>query len=61
MVLKIYNRWGEKIFENNDQQNGWNGNFKSKELDSGVYAYFFESTLVNKDSYTKSGNINLIR
>ncbi|MEA3495455.1 MAG: gliding motility-associated C-terminal domain-containing protein, partial [Bacteroidota bacterium] len=26
--LQIYNRWGEKIFESNDQNKGWNGKFK---------------------------------
>ena len=27
--MKIFNRWGEKIYETNDLQRGWNGKDKN--------------------------------
>ena len=28
--LSVYNRWGEKVFESNDFQFGWNGMYKNE-------------------------------
>ncbi|OPZ96746.1 MAG: hypothetical protein BWY70_01677 [Bacteroidetes bacterium ADurb.Bin408] len=57
----IYNRWGEKVFETNQAENGWNGLYKSKESPVGVYIYALEATLLNGRKYKKTGNITLIR
>jgi gliding motility-associated-like protein len=36
--LKIYNRWGELLFETNDITNGWNGkNKEGNSVPAGVY------------------------
>ena len=59
--LIIYDRWGEKIFETNDQKKGWNGYFKGMKIDPGVFVYYLEATCVNKEKFVKKGNITLIR
>jgi gliding motility-associated-like protein len=61
MNFVIYNRWGEKIFESTSQNTCWDGTYKGKPCNNGVYVYRFEATLKNKDFITKQGNINLIR
>ena len=35
----IYDRWGEKIFETNDMNEGWNGVYKSRLCEQDVYVY----------------------
>lgn len=61
MTFVIYDRWGEKIFETNNQNSCWDGTFKGNPCFNGVYVYRFEATLKNKEFITKQGNINLIR
>ncbi len=59
--LIIFDRWGETVFETNDQNGYWNGIFKGKQMDTDVYFYtlIVEQALAN--SIIKKGNINLIR
>jgi gliding motility-associated-like protein len=61
MNFVIYNRWGEKIFESSSQNNCWDGTYKGKMCNNGVYVYRLDATLKNKEFITKQGNINLIR
>lgn len=36
-MLSIYNRFGQRVFTSTDAGVGWNGNFKGKKQNSGVY------------------------
>jgi gliding motility-associated-like protein len=57
----VFNRWGEKVFESNDQSNCWDGKYKDKPLNSGVFAFKFSALLQNGQSIEQSGNLTLIR
>ncbi|MGD0711816.1 MAG: PKD domain-containing protein, partial [Bacteroidales bacterium] len=57
----IYDRWGEKVFETYDQSTGWNGTFKGKACDPGVFDYYMKATCINDKEFIKKGNITLIR
>jgi len=35
----IYNRWGEKIFDTDDQMKGWDGTHRGKPVDPGVFFF----------------------
>jgi gliding motility-associated-like protein len=37
--LQIYNRWGEKVFDTPDINEGWDGSFKGSPQPAGVYVY----------------------
>ena len=46
-TFRVFDRWGELIFqaENlpvNSEQEGWNGTFKNKPVQQGVYVFFAE-------------------
>lgn len=61
MYFVIYSRWGEKIFETVQQEIGWNGTFKQKECQTGVYDYYFKGKCKDGDELELKGNITLIR
>ncbi|MCC6384856.1 MAG: gliding motility-associated C-terminal domain-containing protein [Bacteroidia bacterium] len=61
LIFRIYNRWGEKVFETTLPQSGWNGTFKGKKVQPGVYDYYLEITCVNREKFFKKGNVTLIR
>jgi gliding motility-associated-like protein len=58
--LSVYNRWGEKIFETSNPLEGWNGTFKDKKQDSGVYVWYCSFKKNNKKE-ERRGTVVLIR
>jgi gliding motility-associated-like protein len=61
LTFMIFNRWGEKVFETNDQNVGWNGTYKGEELNTGVFVYRLEGKTYDGKGYSSKGNITLIR
>jgi large repetitive protein len=57
----VYHRWGEKVFETNDPHHGWDGTFKGKPAETGVYVYLVEARLENGMTVKRSGNVTLVR
>jgi gliding motility-associated-like protein len=60
-TMLIFNRWGQLIFESNDLKKGWDGKYKGKLLEFGVYTYRIEAT--EKDTTEKkvfSGRVTLV-
>lgn len=65
LYFVIYNRWGEKIFETNDQNTGWDGTFGGSQLPPDAYGYYLRYKCIGmgaSDEYQfKKGNVTLIR
>jgi gliding motility-associated-like protein len=61
MHFKIYNRYGQLVFETTNQEEGWDGIFNGQRMNQGVFAYTLEYTLVNGVSGKKEGSITLVR
>jgi len=40
--LRIFNRWGDKVYETRNYQNDWAGTFESRLLPAGTYFYVLE-------------------
>jgi len=59
--LLIYNRYGEKVFETSDITEGWDGTYKGKDENAGVFAYYLEYEYVNGDKGSLKGNITLVK
>jgi len=61
MIWKIYNRWGQVVFESNDYRMGWDGTFKGKPQPMDVYAYTLDVNFSDGTKTRKTGDITLIR
>ena len=59
--FKIYNRWGELVFESYDVSNKWNGTFKGEDCPQDNYSYILDVTMQNDKTYHKQGGILLLR
>jgi gliding motility-associated-like protein len=57
----IYDRWGQLVFQTKDQNACWDGKFKGKEMNAGVFAYKLTIKLQNGDFQIRSGNLTLMK
>ncbi len=61
MRFIVYNRWGQKVFESNSKNQGWDGKFNGVVQPMDVYAYTLEVEFTDGTRATKKGDITLIR
>ena len=60
--LYIYNRWGQQIYETKNSSDCWNGKYKDKYVEPGVYVYFLEFTqFFNHQKIRYTGKITVVR
>ncbi|MEM6344659.1 MAG: gliding motility-associated C-terminal domain-containing protein [Bacteroidota bacterium] len=59
--IKIYDRWGQVVFEANDPQFGWDGNKNGRAVPEGVYTYVVDARTFKGDPIRRGGTITLIR
>lgn len=61
MNLKIFNRWGQLIFESNEQSIGWDGTYKGKPQAMEAYGFTLNVTFIDGTTLSKTGNVTLLR
>jgi gliding motility-associated-like protein len=61
MIFRIYNRWGQVVFETNDPNQGWDGTFKGNPQPMDVYTYTLDAIFADGTKTTRKGDITLIR
>ncbi|SFT70106.1 gliding motility-associated C-terminal domain-containing protein [Lishizhenia tianjinensis] len=60
--MVIYNRWGEQIFISNDAKGYWDGTYKGKLVEDGIYTWRIEYKSLGNDERTViTGNVTVIR
>ncbi|MEO8147120.1 MAG: PKD domain-containing protein [Bacteroidia bacterium] len=60
--FKIYNRWGELVFETNDIHKGWDGYYKGQLQNVETYVYVAKvETWIEGKLLEKKGSFNLLR
>jgi gliding motility-associated-like protein len=60
-TFSIFNRWGERVFETNDQAQGWDGNYKSEPAKQDVYVYKINLTTTHGELKQYTGQVTLYR
>ena len=58
--MQIFNRWGTLIFETFDINRPWNGYYKGKLCQQGVYVWLVEGKYANGRPFKKAGDITLL-
>jgi gliding motility-associated-like protein len=61
MYFTVYDRWGQKMFETRNQNEGWDGTYKGKKLDPAVFGWYVEGTCEVGEKFFKKGNVTLLR
>jgi gliding motility-associated-like protein len=59
--FRIFNRWGNLIFETTDAEKGWNGEYNGIPQPIGVYVYEVEVVAKSGKTIRKQGNVTLLR
>jgi gliding motility-associated-like protein len=59
--FSIYNRWGAKVYESSDINEGWDGKFNNESQPMGVYIYTIEAITPTGKKFNKQGNVTVIR
>ena len=59
--LQIYNRWGELIFESNNIKQGWDGYYRDRICQVGVYVWKAYAKLNNGKIFNKTGDVTLLK
>jgi|GEM_PF-698937 len=59
--FRIYNRWGNMVFETSDINAGWDGTYKGKPQSQDVFVYEVEAVTNTGEIFVQKGNITLLR
>lgn len=61
VIVSVFNRYGNVVYENQNYQNNWDGTYKGKPVPDGTYYYVVTYRLINAIGYTAKGNVTIIR
>ena len=58
--LAIFDRWGHQLFNEEGQTVGWDGSYKGKICEQGVYIFKLEVTAMSGEKRYKTGHVTLL-
>jgi gliding motility-associated-like protein len=60
--FKVYNRWGQLIYDNDTPDTGWDGNFNDNPQPTEAYFYMISVRFINgEEAGNFQGNVTLVR
>jgi len=59
--MTIVSRWGQIVYQTTDPTRGWNGYFRGRLCDEGLYYYRIEGIYENGQPFMKIGDVVLLR
>jgi len=59
--VRVFNRWGEKMYESDDLEEGWDGKHNNIDCQQDVYMYIVRVTGFDGKDYEYSGTVTLVR
>ena len=60
--MKIFDRWGELLYETFDMNNGWDGTYGGKIVADGVYVWSISfGDTISDDRYYRKGHVTLLK
>ncbi|MBL4592525.1 MAG: gliding motility-associated C-terminal domain-containing protein [Flavobacteriales bacterium] len=61
VLFRVYSRWGELIYESSNIDGCWDGTNNGSDLNTGVYTYTVQATLINSEEIELKGNVTLFK
>jgi len=66
LEFKVYDKWGNEVymlkkFHANDLNLGWNGNYRRKAVDPGVFVWYVEVLFIDNVVKVYSGNVTVLK
>jgi hypothetical protein len=58
--MKVFNRYGEKIWESSYKNNQWDCIYRAEEIPDGVYAWYLQFSGWNEKEYRKTGVVHVL-
>lgn len=59
--FRVFNRWGEKLFESNSYDIGWDGTRDARPVEPDVYIYWLDATCTNGQTIQLHGNVTVLK
>ncbi len=60
-IMRVYDGWGQVVYEGKDYTKGWDGNYKGTPQPLGLYTWFVQYDVRNKPTQAHTGNVTLLR
>ena len=62
LSIKIFNRWGQQVYQSDDLNGAWDGTFNGKQQEAGVYIYDMSFSFIGEErTRFYKGNVTLLR
>ena len=61
MIFRVFDRWGEMVFESTNRNYGWDGTFRGKAMDPDVYDYYLKVICIDGIESIIKGNVTLLK
>jgi len=61
ILFRVYSRWGALIYETEDIEACWDGEYNGSTLNSGVYVYTVKAKLINGEEIELKGDVTLFK
>jgi gliding motility-associated-like protein len=59
--FEVYNRWGERVFNTENFEQGWDGTIDGKEAPSGSYIYIVQYQSSDGKEFQQKGTVTITR
>jgi len=60
-TFRVYNRWGELLFETHDIDEAWDGTFQGEMSESEVYVWQVQGRYYGSDHFQEKGRVMLLK
>jgi gliding motility-associated-like protein len=61
IIFRIFDRWGETVFETTNKNAGWDGAYKGQRLEPDVFFYYLEGICIDGSKQILKGDVTLVR
>jgi len=61
VMVKVFNRYGDVVYANENYQNDWLGTYKGKPVADGTYYYAITFRLINGNAIALKGDVTILR